>query len=283
MTSAASGALLARRRAVAAERGRRRRTILLCVIATAAAVAGGWWVVTGPPGRIASVEVTGYDGPDSAAVEETIRIVARRGTVVDPPVELLRQATAGFPWVEGLEVSRDLPRGISVQVLQARPGAVAVPDTGPRVLLSSSGRVLGPVPSPAPSVPRVRVGTVDLEPGQTITDPATRAALAFSEGLSAKVAVRVLGLHEERGALIGRLAAGPELRVGLPEDLSAKAAALELVLGQLSAEEERSASYIDLSVPSRPAVGTLAVPPPPPAPSTTSNPSPTPAEPSITN
>ena len=275
MTSAPSGALLARRRAVAAVRGRRRRTVLLCLVAASAAVAGGWWVVTGPPGRIASVEVIGYDGPDSAAVKEAIRIVSRRGTVVDPPVDLLRRATSGFPWVEGIEVSRDFPRGITVHVLQAQPGAVAVPDGGPRMLLSTSGRVLGLVPSPAPSVPRVRVGDAPLQPGQTIRGPAVSAALAFAGGLSPRVAARVLALREERGALVGRLAAGPELRLGPPDDLAAKAATLDLVLGQLSPGEEEQAAYIDLSVPSRPAVGTeagegsspaSAEPPPAPAP-----------------
>jgi cell division protein FtsQ len=283
MRSAASGALLARRRAVTAERGRRRRTVLLSLIATGAAIAGGWWVVTGPPGRIDSVEVIGYDGPDSAALKETIRIVSRRGTVVDPPVDLLRRATSGFPWVEGLDVSRDFPLGISVHIRQARPAAVAVPDTGPRMLLSTSGRVLGAVTSPPPPLPRVRVGGVDLEPGQTVGDPAIRAAVAFAAALSPKVAGRVLGLHEEEGALIGRLTAGPELRLGPPEDLPAKAAALELVLGQLSPEEEKSARYVDLSVPSRPAVGTPAAEAPPSTESTPSTAPALPAGPSTTN
>jgi hypothetical protein len=75
--------------------------------------------------------------------------------------------------------------------------------------------------------------------------------------LEPQIAGRVRALREEGGALYARLAGGPELRLGLPEDLEAKARALDVVLGQLSAADERAASYIDLSVPTRPAAGGL--------------------------
>lgn len=259
MSAAASRALLVRRRMVAAEKGRRRRTVLLSLLAAAAVVAGGWWVVTGPPGRITSVEVTGYEGPRKALVVETIRRVAERGSVVDPPVEDLRRAMAAFPWVEDLHVERALPKGISVIVVPATVGAVAVPDTGTPMLVSASGRVLGPLPRKAPGAPRVRVGTADLTVGETLGGPVVASALTLSSRLTPKAAGRLVALHEAKGALVGRLAAGPVVRFGLMQDLAAKAEALDLVLGQLSAEEERAAAYIDLSVPWFPAVGSRAV------------------------
>jgi cell division septal protein FtsQ len=270
MSAAASRALLDRRRSVTAEKARRRRTALLTLIAASATLAGGWWVVTGPPGRISSVTVSGYEGPDAAKVRDTITRVARTGSMVDPPVELLRRAVAGYPGVEDLHVRRDLPRGISVVVVPAVGGAVAVPDGGSPMLLSSSGRVLGPAKGSS-QVPRVRVGKLDLTPGTTVKDSRVAAALVLSANLSPKVAGRLMALRTHRKALVGKLKDGPEVRFGPPYDLPAKAESLDLVLGQLSAADELAAVYIDLSVPWYPAVGDRAAvaarptPPPPPA------------------
>jgi cell division septal protein FtsQ len=255
---------------VTPEMARRRRTVLLAGVAALAVVAGGWWIVTGPPGRIASVKVSGYDRPDQAALERAIGVVARHGTMIDPPVATLRTIAARFPWVERLTASRDLPRGLDVEIVQAEPGIVLVPSRGPRMLVSTSGRVLGPAPSPAPPVPRVRVPGDAPAVGVGLRATTVRAALAFSGALTPATARRVLALHRSGSALVGRLSGGPELRIGLPEDLAQKARALEIVLGQLSSAEEHRATYIDLSVPARPAVGNLvAVTSPPPAPTST--------------
>lgn len=257
MSSAPSTVLLARRRALARRRGRRRRTVALGVVATLALLAGGWWVATGPPARVASVSVSGYQRPDRAVLERTLLLVARSGTVLQPPVDRMRLAATRFPWVEDVVVSRDWPRGLAVVVVEARAAALAVPTSGPRVLVSESGRVLGPAPDPPPALPRVRVPGAAPAVGSRLSGAPVRAALAFSAVLEPQIAGRVRALREEGGALYARLAGGPELRLGLPEDLEAKARALDVVLGQLSAADERAASYIDLSVPTRPAAGGL--------------------------
>lgn len=281
MSTAASSPLLDRRRSVTAEKGRRRRTALLYLLAGAACLAGGWWMLTGPPGRIASVEVSGYDGPQAKAVAGTLRRVAERGSVIDPPTDLMRRSMAGYPWVDDLHVRRRLPRGISVVVVPATPAAVAVPSSGPAMLLSSSGRVLGRIPKKnAPSVLRVRVGDLKLAPGGRLEGDVVAAALALSANLTPATGGRLVALRSQRGALVGRLAEGPEVRFGLMQDLPAKAEALELVLGQLSRAEEEAAVYIDLSVPWFPAVGDRAAAaasqPAPPAPPATAEPSTTP-------
>jgi hypothetical protein len=54
---------------------------------------------------------------------------------------------------------------------------------------------------------------------------------------------------------VGRLTGGPDLRLGSGERMAAKAAALALVLADLSVEDEQAAAYIDLSSPERPAAG----------------------------
>ena len=46
--------------------------------------------------------------------------------------------------------------------------------------------------------------------------------------------------------MTGRITDGPELRLGAPERMAAKARSLALLLASLSPEEEPAASYIDL-------------------------------------
>lgn len=259
MSATASRALLVRRRSVAAEKARFRRTVLLSLIATCAVVAGAWWMITGPPGRISSVSVTGYDGPNAAVVEDLITRVAKRGSVVDPPEKELRQAVEGFPWVEDLQVQRKLPKGVSVVLVPATPGAIAVPDRGEAMVLSASGRVLGPIPKKGSlAVPRVRVGTTELATGGVIAGPLVAATLTLGAHLSPEVAGRLVALKQRRGALVGTLSGGPEVRFGVMQDLPAKAEALDLVLGQMSPQDEREAAYIDVAVPWLPAVGNRA-------------------------
>ena len=65
---------------------------------------------------------------------------------------------------------------------------------------------------------------------------------------------------DSTGSLSGLIDGGPVLRLGRPEDLTAKARALALVLSQVSAQDLEAATYIDLRIPRRPAIGGLAAP-----------------------
>jgi hypothetical protein len=90
-----------------------------------------------------------------------------------------------------------------------------------------------------------------------------RAGLAFLAAAPPEAARRVrrLGL-DSTGALTGRIDLGPDLRLGPPEDLAAKARALAAVLAQVPAEDLAVATYIDLRLPKRPAIGGLGPPAP---------------------
>jgi hypothetical protein len=113
--------------------------------------------------------------------------------------------------------------------------------------------VLGPVRRPA-GLGWLRLREATPAPGDVLADEA-RPALAFVAAAEPAVSRRVRALGPDGGGrLVGRLTAGPDLRLGPPVRMEAKARALGLVLDDLSAEEERSAAYLDLSVPERPAL-----------------------------
>jgi hypothetical protein len=115
--------------------------------------------------------------------------------------------------------------------------------------------VLGPVTAHA-GVGWLRVTGSPPPVGESLPDAGTRAALAFVAAAGPKVGRRIRELRVDRsGSLAGRLTNGPELRLGAPERLAAKARALGLVLAALPTDEQQAASYIDLTVPENPAVG----------------------------
>ena len=246
-------AVAERRRTIAREQGRRRRSGALLLLATAATVALVYWLATGPLLAVHDVRVRGYDRDDRGALVAALTDAADEGTILSPSGGEMRAAAAAFPWVQSISIARTWPRGLKVDVRQARPAAVAaIGDTA--VLVAADGRVLGEREG-APGVGWMRLAEEPPPPGATLPEPA-RAALTFIAAAEPKLSARLRAVTVGRdGALTGRLTGGPPLRLGPAERLPAKARALALVLADLSRDDERTASYIDLTFPERPAVG----------------------------
>jgi cell division septal protein FtsQ len=257
-TRAATG-LLDRRRAVVAARHRRRRTALIGVLAAGAAVAGAWWVATGPLLSIGSVNISGYRQPDQARLVETARIAARDGTMLRLPTVSVREALTRFPWVEDVRVHHNWPRGVDIQVLTATPAAIAVTPGGARLVVSDSGRILGPDTSGL-RLPLFRMPAGPV--GQPLRGHAQRAPYLFLTAMSPATARRVRDLGLAGGVVTGRIVDGPELRIGPPEALWAKARALEAILASTRptvVDGLAGAEYLDLSSPAQPTLGGLPV------------------------
>lgn len=246
-------ALADRRRAISRARGRRRRFVALIALAALAGIAGLYWVATGPLVAVHGVSMGGYERADGDELLRSLSAAAAEGTVLAPPTEAMRAAAAEFAWVDSISVSRRWPRALRVTVVPAVPVAVAAFEDQ-AVLVSARGRVLG-VKDGTTGLGWLRLEQSPPAEGGTLPEGA-RAALAFVAAADPVVAARVRGLRVVRGgSVVGRVTAGPELRLGAPVRLSAKARALGLLLANLSPEEEAGASYIDLSVPERPALG----------------------------
>lgn len=245
-----------RRRRVARERGRRRRTRLLMALAAVLSLALGWWLATGPLLSVGSVQLRNYDRPDSGALRADLTRAAAGSSVVTPDRDALARAASAYPFVESIRVSRDLPRGLVVEVFPAHPAAVAVGDDGTAVLVSRRGRVLEPADPAAAEHGTIRAGASAPAVGATLPRelmPGVTFLAALDPGLTERVRDLVLS----GGTMSARLDWGPELRIGRPERLRAKATALALVLSAMAEEDRQEAEYIDLTVPEHPAVGGL--------------------------
>jgi cell division septal protein FtsQ len=255
VTAAVDTGLLDRRRSIMGARARRRRTVVLAVLAGLATVGGGYWALTGPPVAIRHLTLSGYARKDRGALDWAARVAASSGTMVSLPTGRIREALAAFPWVGRVDVRRDWPWGIVVDVHQARAAAVVVPSRGQRMLVSASGRVLGPAPA-RPGLPRIRMDGPPPAVGGSLTSAAVRAPLAFLAPLPREIARRVRRLgFDENGLLGARLQGGPELRLGAPELLHEKARALVAIMRYLPVSEASSVSYLDLTVPQNAAAG----------------------------
>jgi cell division septal protein FtsQ len=246
-------ALAERRRAIARAQGRRRRSAVLVGVGALVVVAVLYWMATGPLVAVHGVSVSGYDRGDRAQLVAALSDAAAAGTVVSPATAAMDSAARDFPWVESISVTRRWPRALSVQVHEEVPAAVAAFEDQ-AVLVAQDGRVLA-VKDGTRGLGWLRLDARPPPAGERLPD-AARAGLAFIAAADPAVGARVRALHADRaGDLVGRITDGPELRLGAPERMGAKARSLGLLLANLSPEEEAAASYIDLSVPENPALG----------------------------
>jgi cell division septal protein FtsQ len=107
------------------------------------------------------------------------------------------------------------------------------------------------------TVPRDRIVVAGTppKPGRRLA-AATMPALEFARELDPSVGERIRALRvAPNGRIEGRLKGSGLLIVGSGERPRARAAALAAVLNNLSLDDQAAATYIDITVPDRPAVG----------------------------
>ena len=189
---------------------------------------------------------------DAARVRAAITSAARSMTTLHVDREALDRAVAGYPVVRKLEVAPDFPHGLSVHVIEYEPAAIAVSDAG-RVPVAGDGTILRGVAVKG-SLPTVEVeGALGTE---LLLDRTARGAAAVAGGAPAVLRARIEDVQRRStDGYVAELRDGPELIFGAATRLRAKWAAAARVLADL---EARGATYVDLRIPSRPAVGGLA-------------------------
>ncbi len=247
-------ALDRRRRDVARERGRRRRRIVLAAIGGLVCALAGYWLATGPVLTINNVKLVGYTGPDAHQLQSAIASAASQGgSLISPPVDNMTQVADRFPGVETIHVSRDWPLGLNVKVVPAIPAAIVRAPGQAAVVVSDRGLVMGPVPR---RLVRPSIVLTDAIPGYGQPVPAWAIdVLGFLRVIDPGTRPRVQNLTLSQGQLTGQLTNGPALILGSLSQLAEKAAAVNAVLAAISPATERQATYLDVTVPDRPALG----------------------------
>jgi cell division protein FtsQ len=248
-----------RRKAVA--RSRHRRSLVKIAIAALLIVAP-WAAFASPLLRVRAVEVVGARHTDPDEVVDAAQLTDGDNLLLLSADEVVARVGA-LPWVKSVEVDRMLPGTVRIRIAERRP-ALVLSLGAARWMVDDGGRVLEPgiAESPLPTLAGVQVGTVS--PGVELRTEEATGALRVWRSLPATLARDVEAIFAptvERITLA--LSDGTQVRYGAPEEMANKNEVLTKLRARL-AREENFATYIDVRVPSRPAV---AAAPPEPEPS----------------
>jgi cell division protein FtsQ len=230
----------------------KRRLIALSVACLVLAAGYHFWLRDSSLVAVEQVQVTGLTSEDAARVRAALTTAGQTMTTLHVDREALDRAVATFPVVRALQIRPDFPHGLRVHVIEYRPAAIAVSDSG-RVPVAGDGTILRGV-SVEGRLPTLEVsGALGTK---FLVDRAARGAAAVAGGAPAVLRSRIVDVQRRSDeGYVAQLRDGPELIFGAPTRLRAKWAAATRVLADL---EARGASYVDLRIPSRPAVGGLA-------------------------
>ncbi len=233
---------------------RRRRVLRRAPIAVAAlllALAGAYVALRDSSTfAVEHVTVRGASGPDAPKVEAALRRTAMEMTTLNADGDRLLKSVDAFPTVQGVELDRDLPHGMTVIVLERRPVAV-IETGGRRVPLAADGRLLRGA-TPPEDLPTL---AIQGAPGGRIDDPRGRRLVELVAAAPSALRRRALRASLGDKGLTLTMDQGPDLFFGTPEDLPGEWKAVARVLADPTAE---GATYVDVRVPERAVAGGLA-------------------------
>jgi cell division protein FtsQ len=257
-------------------RRRRRRLIATAILF---AFVGGltWLALFSSFLNVRHVKVLGGRHTTAAQVAEVAGLDENDNLLL-LSTEDIAAAARGLPWVKSAVVTRSLPGTVRVKIVERTP-AMVVSLGMTRWTVDSRGRVLvrGAVRKGLPIV-----GGVDVDspqPGQLVESDEVLAALKAYRSLPGQLRSRIRGVFAPTVERLSfSLEGGTLIRYGAAERLRAKNQVLIAVMQRLRAQD-RSVAYIDVRVPTNPAVGEAPVPvvvtaPVEPEPSPTPSPSP---------
>ena len=226
----------------------RRIPTWLIGVAVAVAVLCGLWLVVRDSGffRVTKVEITGLGG----ARADRLRAAALDQTTMNVDEQALRVAAAGQPPIASLRAEGQFPDGMKIAVRLYDPAAAVSNGASPAVAVAGDGTVLRGVSTNGLPVVEGIAGA-----GRVRSPEALEAiSLLASAPRALRSRIERASVDRTRGIVVV-VRSGPKIYFGTATDAAAKWAAAARVLADPAAA---GASYVDVSVPRRPAVGGLA-------------------------
>jgi cell division septal protein FtsQ len=202
--------------------------------------------------RVETVTVRGATGAEAGRLRTTLVSVGRSMSTLAVDRTKLEEAASGYPVVRRLQIAPDFPHGLHIRVIEHVPAALAIVD-GARIPVAGDGTVLRGVSAKGPLPTLLARDGLD---GDRLADPRALRAAAVAGAAPTILRRRVedVTIDSERG-LVAQLRDGPELVFGSATQLRLKWIAAARVLADGDAQ---GASYIDVRLPGRPAVGGLS-------------------------
>lgn len=265
---------ISRRRATV-ERTRRRRLLLRASVAVAVVV-GLWTAFWSPLLTVREVRVTGAQHTTSADVAAVAGLDSSDNLLLLSTADVGKAAET-LPWVKKADVDRMLPGTVRVRIVERRPALVVALDTR-RFTVDARGHVLAVGRTDPGLVALAGFESGPLEPGDQIDAPEAVASLRVWRSLPRSLRKNVHALFAPTVERLTLVMDGDLIvRYGAAEELVAKNNVLIALLARLRAQG-RTAAYVDVRVPTSPAIAPAAIAPlAPPAPVASPSPTPSPS------
>ena len=229
----------------------RRGLLILLVAALALGAAYRLWIRDAPFVSVDRVTVTGLSTNDAKRVRAALVSTARTMTTLHVERDRLEKVVAGYPVVRALEIETDFPHAMHIRVVEHKPVLVALAG-GARLPVAADGTVLDGLPIESP-LPVVKTEGGLRSNRLADADAVGAARIAGAAPAPLRERLREIERDGDRG-YVGQLRRGPELVFGSAAHLHAKWVAAARVLAD---GDTQGATYVDLRVPGRPAVGGL--------------------------
>lgn len=241
---------ISRRRKAVARARRRRLTYQLTGALSGALLV--WIVLWSPLLRVRTVDVEGASHITPAQVSRIAGINEEDNLLFVSSSDITRSVRE-LPWVKSVKVDRILPSTVRVRVVEREP-AMLVTSAAGTWTLDGTGRVLeaGGEERGLPAL--VTSDTDELAPGDTIDQLAVRAAVRALGSMPPELKDKVRGVFAPTSERVSfAMQGGLDVRYGSADELRDKHEVVLALLERLR-ESGSAATYLDVRVPSNPAV-----------------------------
>jgi len=195
------------------------------------------------------VEIVGLSGPQSKQVKARLREAATGMTTLSYSKEELLSSIDDFPQIADLKVKSKLLHRLDITVVQRRVVALLV-SNGVETPISFDGTLLKSSSKVSQSLPVVK--TNELPKDGQIKDKKVLSALKVIEAAPREFISRIRQVTNGRRGLTAEFRSGQKIYFGSDAELKEK---WQSAVSVLATEEAKGASYVDVQVPDRPAVG----------------------------
>jgi cell division protein FtsQ len=224
-------------------------------IVIAAIVAGGLatayfaWFRHSSFVAINDVKVEGVRSSDSNQITAALTRAAGGMTTLDVDASKLASAVSGFPAVASVTAHADFPHGLTVEVVERRPVLLAT-DGDRSVAIAADGSLLPGLSTDGMDVPTLKVDELPASGRLEGTALDEARAVGDAPGPLRSLVAAVTTTSDD--GIVVTLQGGIEIRFGSPAKARDKWAAAAAVLAD---PKVTSLEYVDVRVPSRPAIG----------------------------
>jgi cell division protein FtsQ len=248
---------ISRRRKAVARSKRRRIWMGLGAVGLIAVIV--WVMFFSPVLDVRDIKVVGTKHVEAEEVAEVSGLLDSSQNLLTLATDEVAQRVEELPWVQEAEVDRMLPGTVRIKIIERTP-AMILSLGAARWTVDAHGVVLeaGEVQPGLPVLAGVEVG--DISEGLRLMTPEALDALRAFRSMPRLLRSEIVGVFAPTVERISfSLASGTVVRYGAAEKLEDKNEVLRVLLERLSAEG-KVAAYIDVRVPTSPAISEAPAP-----------------------